>query len=327
MQLFAGGDEFAKKKDIVNPNLLDKSKSFIVQTPAGAVDCGKFIKYSKQNAGSIYLSQIQINSGFADQGTTYFLCEPNTYYTQSLWLTSSVELTTLEKNQMAFQTNQYGGTDTINQKIISLGNNQYKIIGSFYSGTTINNFDIGYIKNFQNLITADANIRFDALKIEKGTIPTTWCPAYEDCVMKSDLEDYVAKSDYVTCNITENVMSWEPNTMYASGKNNTLSVFPFHVPNARYTSKFIKVYPNETVSVEVNPLANKNFLWMYYLVESPQTGSKVYNPSADWENGSSATFNTGNAKYIIFLVGNDAGFTGVNTWELKFKHNFNLIVA
>lgn len=188
MQLFAGGDEFAKKKDIINPNLLDKSKSFIMQTPVGAVDCGKFIKYSKQTKGSIYLSSAQSNPGFKEQGTAYFSCEPNTYYTQSLWLTSSVKLTTLNKNQMSFQTNQSINTDTINQKIISLGNDQYKIIGSFYSGTTINNFDIGYITSFQNIITTDANIRFDALKIEKGTISTTWCPAYEDCALKSDLD-------------------------------------------------------------------------------------------------------------------------------------------
>lgn len=188
MQLFAGGDEFAKRKDIVNPNLLDKSKSFIMQTPLGAADCGTFIKYSKQTKGSIFLSSAQSNPGFKDQGTVYFSCEPNTYYTQSLWLTSSVKLTTLSKNQMNFQTNQYISTATINQKIISLGNNQYKIIGSFYSGTTITNFDIGYITNFQNIITTDANIRFDALKIEKGTISTTWCPAYEDCALKSDLD-------------------------------------------------------------------------------------------------------------------------------------------
>lgn len=190
MQIFGGGDELAKRKDIVNPNLLDKSKSFIMHTPAGDVDCGKFIKYSKQNSGSgaIYLSSAQSNPGFKDQGTAYLSCEPNTYYTQSLWLTSSAELTTLDPSQLCFVTNKYIIADTINPKIISLGNNQYKIIGSFYSGTTINNFDIGYIKEFQNIITADANIRFDALKIEKGTISTTWCPAYEDYAMKSDID-------------------------------------------------------------------------------------------------------------------------------------------
>ena len=96
---------------------------------------------------------------------------------------------------MNFQTNQNIGTDTINQKIISLGNDQYKIIGSFYNGTTINNFDIGYIKNFQNIVNTDTNIRFDALKIEKGTISTTWRPAYEDYAMKSDLDALKAEID------------------------------------------------------------------------------------------------------------------------------------
>lgn len=129
-----------------------------------------------------------------------------------------------------------------------------------------------------------------------------------------------------TSNITENVMSWEPNSMDAAGTDSTLRFLDSTVPNGRFTSKFIKVYPNETVSVEVNPLTNKNFFWMYYLTESPQAGSKVYNPDADWMNGSSATFTTGNAKYIIFLVGNNDGFTGVNTWEVKLNHTVNFVI-
>ena len=200
MQLFAGGDEFAKKKDIINPNLLDKSKSFIMQTPAGTVDCGKFIKYSKQAKGSIYLSLAQSNPGFIDQGTAYFSWEPNTYYTQSLWFTSSVKLNIPENVLMIFQNNQFKNANTISSKMISLGNNQYKIIGSFYSGTTMANFDIGYIKNFQNIVNTDANIRFDALKIEKGTISTPWCPAYEDYAMKSDLDALKAEIEQLKQN-------------------------------------------------------------------------------------------------------------------------------
>lgn len=129
----------------------------------------------------------------------------------------------------------------------------------------------------------------------------------------------------IASNITETVMYWEPKTMNAEGT--TLAIYNDpQVAGKRFVSKFVKVYPNETVSVEVNPGTNKNFLWMYYLVDSPQSGSKVYNPSDNWENGSSATFNTGNAKYIIFIVGNNDGFTGANTWELKFKHNVNLVI-
>lgn len=140
-------------------------------------------------------------------------------------------------------------------------------------------------------------------------------------------EKILTNYETATSNITENVMSWEPHSADGLGTDNTLRFFDSLVPNGRYISKFIKVFPSETVSVEVNPLANKKFLWMYYLIESPQIGSKVYNPNADWMNGSSATFNTGNAKYIIFLVGNNDGFTGVNTWELKFKHTVNLVVV
>lgn len=132
----------------------------------------------------------------------------------------------------------------------------------------------------------------------------------------------------IASNITENVLSWEPKSIDQNGPgNNHLRIFDPIVKGTRFMSNFIKVYPNETVSVESNPLANKKFTWMYYLADSPQAGALLYNPDADWMHDSSATFNTGNAKYIVFLVGNDDGFTGVNTWELKFKHNFNLVIG
>ena len=192
MSIFIDKHELAERKDIINPNLLDKSKSFIMYIPLGDLDCGKFIKYSKSVAGSIYLSDAQSNPGIKEQRTAYFPCEPNTYYTQSLWLTSSAKLNEPENYQVAFISNQEKSNDTINPKLINLGNNHYKIVGSFYSGTNMTNFDIGYIKGFSKLLSADANIRFDALKIEKGTIATPWCPAwcptYDDYAMKSDLD-------------------------------------------------------------------------------------------------------------------------------------------
>lgn len=132
----------------------------------------------------------------------------------------------------------------------------------------------------------------------------------------------------VPSTITENVLSWTLQSMDQHGnkEDTALRFFPPFQKDGRFTSKFIKLYPNDTVSVEVNPLANKNFTWQYYLTDSPQAGSKLYNPDTDWKRGSSATFNTGNAKYIIFLVGNNDGFSGVNTWELKFKHTVNLVI-
>ena len=139
-------------------------------------------------------------------------------------------------------------------------------------------------------------------------------------------EKILTNYETATSNITENVMSWVPKTLFVIEGQNNLKIMDPDTSGTRFVSKFIKVSPNETVSVEVNPLTNKNFLWMYYLTESPQKESEVYNSSANWINGSSATFNTGAAKYIIFLVGNNDGFTGVNTWELKFKHTVNLVI-
>lgn len=295
MQLFGGGDEFLTNIDLqktsAGTNLLVGSKDWATNT---AIFGSVHALDEKYLNGKIFaLAGTGIGNSLQIQNLSI-----GTQIAWSVWAKST------DTAILHMELNGGGG-----RKEIQLGSDWTRVSSCGVPR------DLGLLFFWNN--TPDSEIDLCLPKIELGSIATQWCPAPED---------YVMKSDYVTSDITENVMSWEPNTMDASGKDSTLRIFASPVSNGRFVSKFIKVYPNETVSVEVNPLTNKNFAWMYYLVESPQAGSKVYNSSADWINGSSATFNTGNAKYIIFLVGNNGGFTGVNTWELKFKHNVNLLI-
>ena len=132
----------------------------------------------------------------------------------------------------------------------------------------------------------------------------------------------------VRSNITENVITWLNSSADATGKNQTLKLFPPYVKSTRFTSNFIKVMPNSNVSVDIDPIDNKDFLWLYYLLETPEAGAKIYNPSANWiHNTTHVSFNTENAKYIIFLVGNNNGFSASNTWKLDFTHAVNLVIG
>lgn len=322
MQLFGGGDEFAKKKDVINPNLMQDTAQFSRLNDQNFwINQGGTLSNLLDSLGNktlVFNSSWNgvISSRHVNKGEIYTL-------SWNVKTSNSNIKTFVYANDKKYSPDQcevnflnyfYDGKAITSQENawVSQGDtNEHRVAASFLVTQS------GVLGVRPESINTDAPYYISSFKLEKGGLPTQWCPAYED---------YVMKSDYVTSDITENVMSWEPKTMFVAEGQTHLTISDPAASDTRFTSKFIKVYPNETVSVEVNPLTNKNFLWMYYLVDSPQSWSKVYNPSANWMNGSSTTFNTGNAKYIIFLVGNNDGFTGANTWELKFKHTVNLVI-
>ena len=47
---------------------------------------------------------------------------------------------------------------------------------------------IDWIKSANYYFQANGNLKIERLKLEEGSIATTWCPAYEDYAMKSDLD-------------------------------------------------------------------------------------------------------------------------------------------
>lgn len=205
MSIFIDSHELATKKDIVNPNLLTRSKSCVMSTPAGQVAFGDFISLSSKNAGSIYLADNVKNPGIKDKGTAYFKIEKNTYYTQSLWITSSTKLNIAHVDNMNFQDNAFVGATTLNANVIDLGSYKYKLIGSFYSAN-LANFDISYIINFIGVLglttTTPIKISFDALKIEKGTISTDWVPNSNDIAWQSDIDELTKRIEALEKKVT-----------------------------------------------------------------------------------------------------------------------------
>lgn len=186
-----GGQELATVKDIVRPNLLANSKKSEMNTPAGIIQFGKFITLTPNNQGSIFLTDADVNKGIKKGGTTYLPIEQNTYYTQTLWFTTDAQVISSNfwENYFFYSTNKSRYLLS-NVEVHQVVGNQYKVSGYFNSKTN-SDFDLGYITNITEClnITSTAQIRFDALKVEKGTESTDWCPAYDDYVMQSDLDN------------------------------------------------------------------------------------------------------------------------------------------
>ena len=186
-----GGQELALAKDIVRPNLLANSKKCEIRTPAGNIQFGKFITLNPNNLGSIYLTDAASNEGIHKDATTYLPIEQNTYYAQTLWFTTDAQviLSNFASNYIFYSSNgsRYLLSGVEAHQIVG---NQYKVSGYFNSKTN-SDFNLGYIGNFSRClkIASTAQVRFDALKVEKGTESTDWCPAYDDYVMQSDLDD------------------------------------------------------------------------------------------------------------------------------------------
>ena len=192
---FVNGEKLATAKDIVRPNLLANSKKCEMVTPAGNIQFGKFITLSPNNLGSIYLSDADVNKGIKKDGTTYLPIEQNTYYTQTLWFTTDAQVIPNNfSSRFWFYSSSKSQYPLSSVEVHQIVGNQYKVSGYFNSETNTD-CDLGYIRNFVQClkITSTTQIRFDALKVEKGTVATDWCPAYDDYAMQSDLDDLKAQ--------------------------------------------------------------------------------------------------------------------------------------
>lgn len=190
---YVNGERVDLTRKVVNPNLIPNSKKLnikgIVQT-----DFGKFVSIDNSMKGSIYLSDFNVNEGIHTDGTTYMSIEKNTYYTQSFWFTTNKAINPDFTNNYIFTSLTAPSQYLSNTECVDLGNNHYKVSGYFNSGNGTD-FDVMYVTNFVKClkITDPIQIRFDALKIEKGTESTDWCPAYDDYAMQSDLDDLKAQ--------------------------------------------------------------------------------------------------------------------------------------
>lgn len=193
--IYLDGQKLALAKDVVKPNLLLNSKHCEMNTPAGQYAFGKFFTISSNHQGSIYLTDSNVNNGIHAGGTTYFVKDKNIAYTQTLWFTTNVSIKpNFASNLKAVDKENTKTIAFSNVQTKQVGVNQYMVSG-FVSDPSLKNFDISYIMNFYNClnVTTPIQVRFDALKIEEGTESTDWCPAMEEIVTKSDLDDLKAE--------------------------------------------------------------------------------------------------------------------------------------
>lgn len=195
MQLFGGGEEFAKKKDIVNPNLLKGTANWDSQSWSSYWN-------NKKSGSKDYLGndQIQINTAWSgpvhtinvksgDQITISGIVKLNTdacrigipagdkkYNDTAVVVTQSPQI---------FLDGQLRGTNYIN-----ITDQNYHVLSATYEvtqGGTLN-------PRFESP-SDQPNLLLSSMKAEYGSVATDWCPAYADYAMKSDLDALKAEID------------------------------------------------------------------------------------------------------------------------------------
>ena len=178
MQLFGGGDEFAKKKDIINPNLFTGSKDF-----TGS----KWINISENPQKDKYLDFTAIYVNWTWMGISqYIAVNKGETFTASMYVKVSAGSSVswyinLPSDEGAYkQVNVDSNSKTIN----GTGNWQKTSITFTVTG------DSGAIRP---RIESDGSSPYwiAGMKLERGAAATPWCPAYEDYVAKSDFDNKV----------------------------------------------------------------------------------------------------------------------------------------
>lgn len=213
MQLFGGGDEFAKKKDIINPNLIIGSKDFTGSkwmNLSGNIQKDKYLDFTAVyvNWKWFGISQyIAVNKGETFTASMYVKAPAGS--TISWYITLPDD----ETNYQRVDTNPNGIT------ITATGNWQRTSITFTVTG------DSGVI---QPRIESDSNSPYwiAGMKLERGTNATPWCPAYEDYAMKSDLSTKTIIQD-----VDINTLTTEGNFFVES---NNLNHFPTNYQNSWY---------------------------------------------------------------------------------------------
>ena len=198
MQIFGGGDEFTKKKDIVNPNLIQQSTSLVLNGIIALPSAFRMGETYKTQPNATSYNGVWTTFGNGNwveyaNNSAFVRLLPNEIYTLSFWLKSDG---TIKNNPIAFNYNKSATKKAFTLSVKSYGNNEYKFYGTFETDSTdptycLLYFDLGSLFD----VSKSFNICIEKMKLEKGSIATTWCPAIQDYAMKSDLEALKAEID------------------------------------------------------------------------------------------------------------------------------------
>lgn len=213
MQIFGGGDELAKKKDIISPNLIAGSKDF-----TGS----KWVNIPENVQKDEYLDFTAICVNWAWNGISqYIAVNKGETFTASMYVKAKAGSTVSWYINLLGDEAGYKQADTnpANKTINGTGNWQKTSITFTVTG------DSGAIRP---RIESDGNSPcwIAGMKLERGTHATPWCPAYEDYAMKSDLSTKTIIQD-----VDINTLTTEGNFFVES---NNMDHFPAEYQNQWY---------------------------------------------------------------------------------------------
>lgn len=187
MQIFGGGDELAKKKDVINPNLLKGTANWDSQSWSSYWN-------NKKSGSKDYLGndQIQINTAWAGPVHTINVksgdsitisgifklnidaCQIGIPAGDTKYNDTAVVVT---RSPQIFVDGQSRGTGYIN-----ITDQNYHVLSATYTvtqGGTLN-------PRFESP-SDQPNFLLSSMKAEYGSVATAWCPAYADYAMNNGL--------------------------------------------------------------------------------------------------------------------------------------------
>lgn len=167
--------ELAEKKDVINPNLFTGSKDFT----------GKWINVSKITQKDKYLDFTALCLNWAWNGISqYIVVNKGETFTASMYVKAKAGSSIIWYTAL--------NTD---------GESGYKIVDTSPASKTMNGTGNWQKTSFTFTVVGGSGaikprIEYDGsspfwiagMKLERGTIATPWCPAYEDYAMKSDYD-------------------------------------------------------------------------------------------------------------------------------------------
>lgn len=176
MQIFGGGDELAKKKDVINPNLMTNTSQAVDNKASNTITIDNLIS----------LSTLQLLGG-------------KTVTTSALFSWKNYMRGTSDRFGWELQAGVTNGEDFYlgvwSQDIEDNSTGQKVFTKTIQIPVGINS-----IKRHAYYFQSNGSLKIEHLKLEEGSIATRWCPAYSDYAMKSDLDVLKAEIDQLKQN-------------------------------------------------------------------------------------------------------------------------------
>lgn len=209
MQLFAGGEEFAKRKDVINPNLMQDTAQFSRLNDQNFwINHGGTLSNLLDSLGN---KTLVFNSSWAGVISSRHLNKGEIYTLSWNVKTSNSNIETFvyandkkyspDQCEVSFLNYFYDGKAITppdfpqgNTWVSQRDTNEHRVAASFLVTQS------GILGVRPESINADAPYYISSFKLEKGGLPTPWCPAYADYAMKSDLDALKAEIDQLKQN-------------------------------------------------------------------------------------------------------------------------------